>query len=313
VLADWIGAHGCAVAFEPGRGTPCRLASERIELEDAVARADGVEPALAPAGLAFYVCAAARAAARAAGRPDGPDPRTLLDVVALGTIVGGSELRAENRVLVAAGLRTWRERPRPGVQALAEAAAIDAPTSALVAGRPRLDAAVMGGSQGALLALLGTSSAGEARALAVSLELDAAARKGRTALQAASPNGAVLVDAEVPLPRLTPGFLAALGRLEPHGPGNPEPVFLAREVRVEGRRLLGDPLRPRWRIRLRQDGRTRRATALRSGVDVPPPGTYADVAYVPRLPPGGGPPGDVELAIRALWARAAENPQADAP
>jgi len=39
-------------------------------------------------------------------------------------------------------------------------------------------------------------------------------------------------DGELSLDQVTPGMLDALGRLEPFGIGNPEPVFVAREVRL---------------------------------------------------------------------------------
>lgn len=47
------------------------------------------------------------------------------------------------------------------------------------------------------------------------------------------------VDAEVTLNQLTPGFMQELAQLEPYGEGNPEPLFLARDVDVLDSRLLG--------------------------------------------------------------------------
>jgi single-stranded-DNA-specific exonuclease len=41
-------------------------------------------------------------------------------------------------------------------------------------------------------------------------------------------------DLELPLERVDEGLLEALGRLEPHGAGNPRPVFLARTVAAAG-------------------------------------------------------------------------------
>jgi single-stranded-DNA-specific exonuclease len=40
------------------------------------------------------------------------------------------------------------------------------------------------------------------------------------------------VDAEIDLTQITPDLFQALGRLEPFGLGNPEPVFMARNARV---------------------------------------------------------------------------------
>jgi single-stranded-DNA-specific exonuclease len=49
-----------------------------------------------------------------------------------------------------------------------------------------------------------------------------------------------LVDAELPFAEIDAPFLQTLARLEPHGPGNPEPVFLARSVGVVSRRIVGE-------------------------------------------------------------------------
>jgi single-stranded-DNA-specific exonuclease len=49
------------------------------------------------------------------------------------------------------------------------------------------------------------------------------------------------VDAEVPLPMLSLSVVEALEKLEPHGMGNPRPLFLASRVRVVGEpRAVGD-------------------------------------------------------------------------
>ena len=45
------------------------------------------------------------------------------------------------------------------------------------------------------------------------------------------------IDAELSLDEVNDALLADLARLEPHGPGNPEPIFLARDVT---RRLTAD-------------------------------------------------------------------------
>ncbi len=49
----------------------------------------------------------------------------------------------------------------------------------------------------------------------------------------------VKVDGELPLSELNLALLEELQLLEPHGQGNPEPVFLAREVRVLSSRVVG--------------------------------------------------------------------------
>src|SRR5256885_1872429 len=58
---------------------------------------------------------------RAVGRAL-PDPRELLDLVALGTVADLVPLTDENRVLVAAGLRELARSRRPGIRALLQVA-----------------------------------------------------------------------------------------------------------------------------------------------------------------------------------------------
>jgi single-stranded-DNA-specific exonuclease len=91
------------------------------------------------------------------------------------------------------------------------------------------------------------------------------------------------VDAEVSFATLDDRLALALARLEPHGPGNPEPALLARAVTVEGVRLVGDPARSHLKLRLRQDGRTVPAIVFGGGgLDVRA-GARLDVVYTPRL------------------------------
>ncbi|MGE5414332.1 MAG: single-stranded-DNA-specific exonuclease RecJ [Syntrophomonadaceae bacterium] len=77
-----------------------------------------------------------------------------------------------------------------------------------------------------------------------------------------------VAEAELPLDALAPDLLAELSRLEPHGAGNPRPVFLARDVRAAG------PFRPvgatGMRGRLRTRGGDVRAIAWQppAGLDV---------------------------------------------
>jgi single-stranded-DNA-specific exonuclease len=47
------------------------------------------------------------------------------------------------------------------------------------------------------------------------------------------------IDAEITVEQITTEFVAMLGELEPHGQGNREPVFLLRDVRIAGARLVG--------------------------------------------------------------------------
>ncbi len=49
----------------------------------------------------------------------------------------------------------------------------------------------------------------------------------------------LLLDTELPLSSLTPGLLNELHKLEPHGPDNPKPRFLAANLQVERPRRIG--------------------------------------------------------------------------
>jgi single-stranded-DNA-specific exonuclease len=82
---------------------------------------------LASCGVAFYLAAALRTRLRGRNHAAAAafDPRTLLDLVALGTIGDLVPLQDENRILVAAGLRELSRRNRPGLRALAEIAELD--------------------------------------------------------------------------------------------------------------------------------------------------------------------------------------------
>ncbi|MGA0611740.1 single-stranded-DNA-specific exonuclease RecJ [Caldimonas sp. KR1-144] len=85
---------------------------------------------IAGVGVMFYVLLAARAELRARGRFDAatqPKLDALLDLVALGTVADVVKLDANNRRLVAQGLKRIRAgRMQPGVAALFAAAARDA-------------------------------------------------------------------------------------------------------------------------------------------------------------------------------------------
>jgi single-stranded-DNA-specific exonuclease len=80
---------------------------------------------LASVGVAFYVAAALRTKLRAANWPALPDPRALVDLVAVGTIADLAPLTDENRILVHHGLERLREQPRPGLAALIRISGLD--------------------------------------------------------------------------------------------------------------------------------------------------------------------------------------------
>lgn len=103
---------------------------------------------LASCGVAFYLMATLRTRLRekgdAAGAAAAFDPRSLLDLVALGTLADMVPLVAENRILVTAGLGELTRRRRPGIKVLADLAELapGTPIGSEQVGRltPRLNA-----------------------------------------------------------------------------------------------------------------------------------------------------------------------------
>jgi single-stranded-DNA-specific exonuclease len=131
---------------------------------------------LASCGVAFYLAAAVRSRLRAEGngKGDNIDPRSWLDLVALGTIADLVPLTDENRILVAVGLRELAAMRRPGITALAAVAGL-APgplgtTDVSFRLAPRLNAAGRLGDAQLALDLLLSSDASEANSLAVRLD-----------------------------------------------------------------------------------------------------------------------------------------------
>lgn len=110
--------------------TDHHLPGEGLPAADAIVnpnrRGDGFAgKSLAGVGVMFYVLLALRARLRAEGRLDGkgPDLAQLLDLVAVGTVADLAPLDANNRALVAAGLRRLRARQGcAGLMALVEVA-----------------------------------------------------------------------------------------------------------------------------------------------------------------------------------------------
>jgi single-stranded-DNA-specific exonuclease len=101
---------------------------------------------LAGVGVAFFLLAAVRRRLRLADwfatRPE-PDLRTVLDLVALGTIADLAPLQGVNRTLTRIGLTLLENGTRPGVQALKEVAGVKAVNCGVVGFQlaPRLNAA----------------------------------------------------------------------------------------------------------------------------------------------------------------------------
>jgi single-stranded-DNA-specific exonuclease len=94
-------------------------------------RADSSFPfrGMASVGIAFYLTAAIRTRLREQGwfaQRAEPDPRAMLDLVAVGTIADLVPLAGENRILTAAGLKLLGLRQRPGLAALLAQAGVEA-------------------------------------------------------------------------------------------------------------------------------------------------------------------------------------------
>jgi single-stranded-DNA-specific exonuclease len=132
---------------------------------------------LAGVGVAFYVVAALRRALeeRSLIPPGVPGPAELLDLVALGTVADVVPLDANNRVLVAQGLKRIRAgRCTPGILALLEVAGkvrgdlIAADLGFSIA--PRLNAAGRIDDMSIGIQCLLTDDHGEARRLALALD-----------------------------------------------------------------------------------------------------------------------------------------------
>jgi len=138
---------------------------------------------LAAVGVAFYFAAAVRRELVLEGRisREEVDPRSLLDLVAIGTVADVVELSGDNRILVAHGLRRLSETRRPGLRALLSTARVRATSlrtdhiSYQLA--PRLNAAGRLASAADALDLLLADGDDEARRLAERLERLTAERR----------------------------------------------------------------------------------------------------------------------------------------
>jgi len=351
---------------------------------------------LASVGVAFYLAAALRTRLRAAGRTSLPDPRALVDLVAVGTIADLAPLTDENRILVHHGIARLREAPRPGLAALARVAGLDDGTmrgvdiSLKLA--PRLNApGRLGDAAPALALLMADASNAEARAAAceaanverravqdrvaveamqqaeaqtdpvivvagagwhagvvgivaaklvdrfarpsVVIALDAAGRVGvgsartvggfhlhralvgcadllvrygghaaaagltveaqhlgelRTRLSSAAreafggevPAAILGVDAEIALDAVDELLAEEVGRLEPFGVGNPEPVLAARGVTLERARVVGEN---HLQVTLRDGLHARDGIGFRLADRDPGAGSLVRAAFVPEV------------------------------
>ncbi|MCW5891841.1 MAG: hypothetical protein KIT14_15060 [bacterium] len=234
-----------------------------------------------------------------------PDARRALDLLALAVLAETPpvSMRDEHRTIVAVGMPALSRRP--GLRALCATADVPYPSANRVALRvvPRLDAVWRAGGLDALARLVAAPATDAAERAAAAAEVAFARWRGTTP-PTVHAHGERTYDAEVPLATLTPGLALAMRRLEPYGIGNPEPLFLARGVRVDGARLAGDPMRPYQRLRLRQDGRTVRAVATGSSILEVAPDERFDVLYAVRATPGG-----VETRLAGLRPEEVQAPE----
>ena len=140
---------------------------------------------LCSAGVAFYLCASLRTRLRslADAQRSIPDPRSWLDLAAIGTICDMVPLVGENRVLVHQGLRSANMRRRPALHALlrrSRVGAADEVTENFVGFTvgPRLNAPGRIGAADPALQLLCANSAKEAAPILRAVEEINRARKG---------------------------------------------------------------------------------------------------------------------------------------
>jgi single-stranded-DNA-specific exonuclease len=143
------------------------------------------EKDLAGVGVVFTLVRGLRDLLRGNGTGGGGgkeiDLRRYLDLVALGTVSDMVPLRGDNRILVQAGLREIRERPREGVNALLAVSGVDPGTAneADLGFRigPRLNAAGRVGDSRRSAEILVTADRREAVRLASELHADNARRQ----------------------------------------------------------------------------------------------------------------------------------------
>ena len=114
----------------------------------------------------------------------------------------------------------------------------------------------------------------------------------RERLAAVDRRPALWIDAEIAVSDTDERLLAGLEKLEPHGEGNPRPLFLARGVEARDRRAVGER---GLRAVLAGGGASRRAIAwgLAGGAPAPPDGLLDAAFHVRRDAWAGG----IELEI----------------
>jgi len=84
------------------------------------------------------------------------------------------------------------------------------------------------------------------------------------------------VDAEITFDDINDALMTDLDRLEPHGAGNPQPVFLARQVRVLSKRIVGEN---HLKLFLRQGNRAFSGIAFGMAEVAPEVGAGIDILF----------------------------------
>ena len=197
------------------------LIDERIELPEAAALVNPNQPGcefasknLAGVGVAFYVLLALRGELRRRGAFDSSNqPRldALLDLVALGTVADVVKLDANNRRLVAQGLRRMRAgRMQPGIAALFAAAGRDASRATAFdlgfALGPRINAA--GRLSDMTLGIECLTTDDPSRALELARQLDAINRERREIEAGMREQAELRLDEIIPPDEAAPPALA---------------------------------------------------------------------------------------------------------
>ncbi len=98
------------------------------------------------------------------------------------------------------------------------------------------------------------------------------------------------ISALLPLNKLTPELIVALSQLEPFGMNNPEPNFLAQNVRIKKQNIIN---RSHVHWKLEMDGHTISYNSIGYGVisdaeRMPKTGDKIDIVYYPRITTWGG-------------------------
>ena len=105
------------------------------------------------------------------------------------------------------------------------------------------------------------------------------------------------VDCETSLSAIDRECINDLERLEPYGVGNPQPLFMARQVGVRARRVVGES---HLKLLLEQDGRTLPAIGFGMSDQPVGEGDRLDILFSPMLSTWQG---NTTLELRLLDVR----------